>query len=262
MKKIVSFFSLFVLSLHSLLLGSLIEVSHFREILDYITPQTVFVLDIDETLFIPAQTLGSDVWFRNRIEDLKIQGTTPQTALDLALAEWEAIRRITDVKIVEEGTERVIQTMQEHGLKVMCMTTQRAEISTCTIQQLNALQMNFSKNGLFKQEINFYHPTHILFRQGILFTGGASKGAALLKFFDLIGYSPVRIVFINDKATHLIDVQQAVEKRGIDFVGLRYGYTDQKVASYNKVIADIQWKHYSLGHFLSDLEAEELGSVQ
>jgi hypothetical protein len=67
-------------------------------------------------------------------------------------------------------------------------------------------------------------------------------------------------VFINDKKTHLKDVEGVVSPKGISFTGLRYSYSDQRVAKFNKDIADIQWNQSTFHHILSDEEAEALRS--
>jgi len=66
------------------------------------------------------------------------------------------------------------------------------------------------------------------------------------------------VVFINDKATHLKDVGDAVECLGIPFIGLRYTYSDTRVNSYRPEIADIQWEKSTFNRILSDEEAEDL----
>ncbi len=69
--------------------GAIIETPHFREILDYLKPNTLVVLDIDDTLLIPSQMLGRDVWYVQQLKKHK-QTLSDEDALDRALAEWEA----------------------------------------------------------------------------------------------------------------------------------------------------------------------------
>jgi len=42
------------------------------------------------------------------------------------------------------------------------------------------------------------------------------------------------------------------------FIGLRYSYSDQRVANFCKEIAEIQWTHSTFDHLLSDEEASAL----
>ncbi len=98
----------------------------------------------------------------------------------------------------------------------------------------------------------------VLFRNGILFTGGSPKGPAVATLLQLLKLRPKKIVFINDKKTHLEDVAGTIEKLQIPFVGLRYSFSDKRVASFNPDLAEIQFHHSPVSRLLSDAEAELL----
>lgn len=229
------------------LFSQIIETEHFNEIVQYVQEDTLVLLDIDDTLLIPAQTLGTDVWFCARLK---------QKGFDRALAEWEAIRLLTKVKVVEEGTQEIIAELQNKNIPVMCLTTQGLALATCTINQLHSLNIDVSKTAPSKEDHYFINRHGNLYRQGVLFTSGTPKGKSLLKLLDAMQYFPKRIVFINDKATHLKDVEGDAEAAGYEFIGLRYSFSDKRVGEYNPEIADIQWNHSTLGRILSDEEAK------
>lgn len=239
----------------SFLQAEIVEVRNFKEITNHITADTLVILDIDDTLLIPVQTLGTDVWFMARYEH-HLRTKERLLALDRALAEWEAVRHMTDVKIVEEGTDEIIREMQQQNYRVMGLTTQGLALATRTVMQLKSLKIDLFKTAPSTQEVYFINGPHgVLYREGILFTSGTAKGEALVKLLDTIGYHPQHIVFINDKKTHLLDVEKSLIQRKIDFTGLRYSYSDERVASYSPEIAEIQWNYSSFGHILSDEEA-------
>lgn len=243
----------------SFLQGEIIETAHFKEITNHVHPDTLVILDIDDTLLIPAQTLGSDVWFISRLNQHLQTKKDYHLALDRALAEWEAIRHITDVKIVEEGIQEIIDSMQKNQVVMMGLTTQGLALATRTAVQLKSLSIDLTKTAPSHDEHFFINgPTGVLFRKGILFTSGTAKGEALIKLLDTIHYTPKHIVFINDKKTHLHDVERSVEARNIHFTGLRYSYSDERVANFCKELADVQWRHSTLEHLLSDEEAATL----
>ena len=52
-----------------------------------------------------------------------------------------------------------------------------------------------------------------------------------------------------------MDVEKSTNARNINFTGLRYSYSDQRVASFCREIAEIQWTHSTFDHLLSDEEA-------
>lgn len=241
--------------------GKIIETKQFQEIKQYVKPATLVILDIDDTLLLPVQTLGNDCWFQHRKLQHTNAGMSSSQALEKAISEWEAVRHLTGVKIVEEGTDKIIADIQKDKTLVIGLTTQGLALATRTVQQLNSLGIDLTSTAPSKEDVFFTNKHGVLYRQGILFTSGTPKGEALLRLFDIIDYHPKHIVFINDKATHLADVEQAVMARGIEFVGLRYSIGDERVAKFNPEIADLQWHWSSFDSILSDEDAEQALAV-
>lgn len=239
--------------------AEIVEAGRFKELLRYLNKETLLLVDIDDTLLIPAQTLGTDVWFLARLAHHKERCSDHETALDRALAEWEAVRHLTEVKIVEEGTEELLAALQRDNMRVMGLTTQGLALATRTINQLHTLNIDLSKTAPSVGDHYFINGVQgVLYRRGILFTSGTAKGEALIKLFNLLDYHPKQVVFINDKESHLRDVERSLEEKGIAFVGLRYAYSDKRVASFNKKLAEIQWNYSTFSHLLSDEEASLL----
>lgn len=258
MKKTALLITVLFIAQFTTLLGQIIETHHFSEIKKYIKPNSLVILDIDDTLLIPAQMLGTDVWFRHRIKQHEEKGLPPEEALYTAVAEWEAIRNITPIEIVEKGTDKVIEDIQKEQITVMGLTTQALTLTRQTTRQLRFINIDLMKSAPYDQDLFFSNGLGVLYHKGILFTAGTPKGEALLKFLDAINKHYDHVVFINDKASHLTDVEVVLKAKNIDFIGLRYSYSDAKNSQFRKEIADIQWKHSSLGRILSDKEAEEL----
>ncbi len=256
LNKLLLSFVILALNLVNPLCSLIVEVKHFKEILNYLEPNSLIILDIDDTLLLPVQTLGRDSWFQYRLRYHQTKESSYELALDKALAEWEAIRHLTEVEIVEEGTEKVIEELQS-SYNVMGLTTQSLTLSSRTVNQLLTLNIDLSKNPPWPHDYYFINKVGVLYYQGILFTSGTRKGQALLKLLDHISYTPSHIIFINDKETHLQDVEEAVLAKGIAFTGLRYSYRDAEIASFNPEIAAIQWQQSSFDHLLSDEEAQQ-----
>lgn len=240
----------------SYLHGEIIEIKSFNEITPHIQQETLVIVDIDDTLLVPVQTLGTDVWFLSRIDHHFQIKKDKLLALDKALAEWEAIRHMTNVKVVEAGADELIHDLQNNQRVMMGLTTQGLALATRTIVQLKSLSIDLSKTAPSLHDHYFMNGKNgVLYRNGILFTSGTSKGEALIKLLDRINYHPKHIVFVDDKKSHLQDVEKSVELRGMSFIGLRYGFSDQRIANYSAEIAEIQWKYSTFDHLLSDEEA-------
>lgn len=179
-----------------------------------------------------------------------------QDAIELALAEWMAVQSITQVKLVEDHADQVVGKFQKQGFTVMGLTTRGLGLSTRTVEQLKSLNVDMLHSAPVHHDVFFHNQRGCLFRGGILFTAATHKGRALFRLFERIDYHPKSVLFINDKYANLREVEETCEERGIPFIGLRYGYLDNKVKNFRKDIADVQFEHF--GYILSDKDAEKI----
>lgn len=246
-------FSLFITSLSY---GKIVETQHFQEIQSHLDSETLVLLDIDDTLLIPVQMLGCDEWFQCRMQKHQQEGATISESLEKSLAEWEAVRHLTQMEIVEQGSEKIVHKLQNQKYMVMGLTTQGLALATRTKQQLMEKGIDLKRTAPSQKDCYLTIGDHgILFRAGILFTSGAHKGKALFGLLKKLEYTPRRIVFINDKASHLRSIEETAKEEGVEFIGLRYAYSDARKAAFNKEIADYQFTHSTFTHLLSDEEA-------
>ncbi len=236
-------------------IGKICEIYHFDEIRDYLHPGMLVVLDIDNTLLMPIQELGSDQWFHHRLDRYIQGGCSLQDALEYALSEWEGVQNLSIMTSPECETPSLIDRLQQHWT-VMGLTTRGLALATRTVHQLQSVGIHLTKHTVAEDDIPLLNPRLILYRKGILFTSGTHKGQALLKLLDAIGYKPQSILFVNDKASHLREVEVACEAHHIPFTGLRYGFLDEKVRNFRPDIAAVQFEQFS--QILSDEEAQKI----
>lgn len=248
---------MFVLAFTLHLQAIIIEAPHFSDLVDHVKPHSLVILDIDDTLLVPTQTLGSDVWFCHRLKIHRSQENSHSKALDKALAEWEGVRHLTKMKIVEEGSDVIVRDLQAQNITVMGLTTQGLALATRTVTQLRDVGIDLRKTAPEKDDYYFINDHGNLYRRGILFTAGSPKGPALIKLLNHWNLKPDHIIFINDKESHLKDVEKSVEEAGIAFTGLRYSYSDERVNGFNPKLADIQWELSTFGNIISDEEASK-----
>lgn len=107
----ILFFFIFI---YSSIGAKIIEIKHFSESIPYLTKDTIFILDIDDTLLVPKQMLGSDMWFEDRIKQQK--GLSSTEAFEKTLNEWEGIRHFTQMQIVEPGVQKIIEELQKKSI--------------------------------------------------------------------------------------------------------------------------------------------------
>lgn len=236
--------------------GPIQEVESLSQVDPLLRSGDLLVLDIDNTLVVPCQQLGSDQWFYHRLNQLMQAGMENKPALEQSLRDWHAVQALTKVRPCESCSADWVQAWQSRGMPVMGLTTRGLGLSQITIDQLESLKIDLKGTAPVKDERFYLNPWGVLLRRGILFTAGTHKGRAFMKFLDDTQMRPQRVVFVNDKASHLKELQQTVEERGIDFLGLRYGAVDGWVRSFDPSLTEVQWRHF--GSILSDAEAKEL----
>ena len=258
MKQILFLFFSFLFSFQ-IMHAQIHETSYFKEVIDHLSEGDLLLLDIDDTLLITKQMLGCDEWFQYKYKQYKQEGLSPEEALKKALNQWIAIRKLTDMELVEPQTDDHIQDLQEKGFQVMGLTTQSHMLSERTNEHLKQVSIHLQKTAPSQKDHYFVQEGRgVLYRHGILFTAGTHKGQALIDLLEILELRPKKIVFINDKESHLKEVEVLVEQYGIPFVGLRYAYSDEKKSAFCPKIAEIQFTHSSFDQILSDAQARDL----
>ena len=165
-------------------------------------------------------------------------GLPEREALKKTYHEWQKIQSVCEVKLVEKDTKTVFDRIKKkYG--VIALTTRGFQISYSTIYSLESLGLFFDDIPYISQQFFYQNVecegifTGVLFYKGVLFTNSSNKGEALFTLLDKANKKPKSILFINDKLSHLVQVQNSADRRKIPFIGLRYGYTDEKVKNIN-----------------------------
>lgn len=234
--------------------ATIIEIKNLSDCRDHIKPDTLVIFDIDNTIFEPVQSLGTDQWFGYRMVQLENGGFCHAEALHLTRAEWIAIQNVTKVKPVETTTREVIARLQKEGWKMMGLTNRGLYLATRTNDQLHSIGVDLSKTAPVQREMMFDVNQGVLYRSGILFSAGTSKGDLLKQFFKEASIQPKKILFIDDKESQLKIVEKVCEEMQIPFIGLRYGFLDEKVQNLRKDLVQKQLEHF--GQLMSDEDAE------
>lgn len=230
------------------------ETSTLSAIKEHLSDSTLIVFDIDNTLLEPVQALGSDQWAWGRLKELKAKGLSESEAFQQTMKEWREVHAITKVRSPESMTPELIQELQNKGYPLIALTTRAPEDADVTIRELLELGINLTRSSLLNQSLDLPLNKHAQFKEGILFISlDNKKGIALKEFLNKIGYHPQKVIFIDDKLSHIQDVQEACVSLDIGCVGIRYSATDQRVKAYDCHLAERQW--FFLHNLLSDDEA-------
>ena len=252
----MSKFILLTLLFFTALQAKIFEIQNFKQVISYLDKETILILDIDDTLLITEHMLGCEEWRLDRLKKCE-KKMDPLEAFEKSLAEWEAIRHLSKMEIVEPGTEVIVRDLQTQGYSIMALTTQGLALATRTSQQLKANGFDLTLTAPFDEDCFFTLKHHgVLYRNGILFTSGRPKGEAFFQCCEKMNYQPKRIVFVNDRESHLEDLEKTANLKRVEFIGLRYAYSDAKKASFCPEIAEFQFTHSSFDRIVSDEEAK------
>lgn len=256
---------LFILLFSPLLLwGKMVETSSFSDIYQYIEDsETLIVSDLDNTIMESTRHLGSNQWGEYIIKKLLDDGdvNTYDEATIAAGPIWRKIQAYIDVRPVEPTIPTIIKDLQERGIVVLGLTSRLPGDASYTREQLQSIDVSFETPLISSEYYEWFIQDHAIYEQGILYCSFKNfKSDVLSHFFNTINHQPKRIIFIDDKWSHIKDLEKAFQGTEIEYIGVRYSGADERVNSFDPEIAEIQLN--ALPEILSDEEAARLKSPE
>ena len=213
---------------------------------------TLLIFDVDDVLLQPKDQLlksHNEGYFEKIYQSMETRTNKNQAEKLFSLI---MIQR--KVEPVEKQIVKLVNTAQKNGIKVLaltfCSTGKLGTINSLEdwrIQELKVLGYNFDKswNKLTKKIFNQLPINKlnkfVAFQQGIIFTGGVSKAAALNVFLNYADHKPKKIIFVDDKKYNLEIVEKFAKETNIEFLGIEYTFVqDSKIEPLNKTRARLQ----------------------
>lgn len=226
--------------------------------------QTLFLFDLDDTIFDFPHMLGSKAWRKYIAEATQ--------EID-ASVNWHDIFSyfITQnhpIVSVEEITSNFISNLQQHGHIVCGFTsrernlwydTSQPSVDLLTVNQLNSLNIDFDKGELEKRFPDLAKNSEYF--QGIFFANIEPKGNFLWHLLNNTALLPQKIVFIDDKPSQVESVSATLDQLGIANECYIYTATNQKAKRFDPLIANIELYYFYLSdgkETLSDQEALQI----
>lgn len=219
----------------------IIESDKIESVLDYISPETLVIFDIDNTLAHPIGELSSDEWFCYLVNQKMNEGYDYITAVYYALPITYYAQFNVDLQPTEGLIPYLLSELIIHKIPTMALTTRSLFVAERTLKQLEDISLYFLIPHISQHDLvlSMTHPC--FYTRSILFSGNNDKGQALFYFFELMNYYPEKIVFIDDKMKYLLSVQQAAKSHNIPFIGIRYSGCDERVKNFDPEKAQAQW---------------------
>jgi len=231
--------AIMLLLLASVVRAEVREISTMAQIRPELTPATLLVFDIDNTLVEPIGNIGSDQWYYYLVKAIaRDDKTLTADAAEAKAGEiWSKTIKTVSVQPVEAITPALIREQQKRGLKIMALTARGVEDAEATFRQLKDIGVDLTVTAPRKDDLATEQKG--LYTRGVFFVGdGPDKGKTLVAFLKKIGLRPTKVVFADDKPHHAKNVDAALTAAGIPSVSFRYGAADAKVRAFNEVMSE------------------------
>jgi phosphoglycolate phosphatase-like HAD superfamily hydrolase len=234
----VSFFNLLSAEIH--------ESFDIQDMLIFTDKDTLVVTDLNHVLMETTQPLGSDHWAAYEVKkQIAETGTTKLEVLHKMVPMWHHILMESEFKAVEPTTAGVIRKLQQQGNHVIGLTARYIEMAYPTVKQLQSIGIDLNLYSLSNLDHEIEGGFAAKYVEGVIFVGLKNdKGETLMRLLDQLDHHPKKILFIDDKEKNLHSVSAACDKRGIPFVGLRYGYLDEAGAKFDPIATEIELKAF------------------
>lgn len=229
--------------------------------LTQITPETLVVFDIDNTLIRQNQMIGTHQWGDYMAARAVRRGVSVDEARQMQHQAFAEVQPSVAVVPVEESVRNVLNLLSQKSVAHFALTARAAVLKDVTRAQLKILNHSFAQS--FPEQKDPAVLADYL-NDGIIFSGATPKGELLKKIIDNSKTKFTKIIFIDDKLYNLESVEKSFEQSNIILESYRYGAADSVVNAFNPQVADIEYSIFKDQHqLISDQEALSLvGSPQ
>jgi hypothetical protein len=227
--------------------------------------KTLFLFDLDDTIFDSSFMLGSKAWRRYIVEATKKIDPSENWH---DIFSYSLASRKYPLKAVEEMTSSFVKGLQNQGFVVCGLTSRQRQIwyampqdgiDVLTEKQLSSVGVDFNNKSL--ENIYSDLSTDSGYYNGTFFAHIKPKGDYILHLFKTASHRPEKVIFVDDKPSEGESVANALTQLGIAHECYLYSATDKKGKAFNPLIANIQLYYFfeSDGQrIVSDEEAAEI----
>lgn len=220
----------------------IIESNTLECVLDYISPDTLVIFDIDNTLARPRQELSSDEWFCHLVNAKMAEGHDYITSIYYALPATYYAQFNVSLEPTESNAPILLRDLIARSIPIMALSTRSLFVSERTFKQLEDIDIHFLVPFISQEDLVLPMPHPCFYKNSILFGGNNDKGESLIAFFHWMNYYPTKVIFIDDKLKYLLAVEKALKHYNIEFIGIRYSGCDDRVNNFDPAQAEKQWQ--------------------
>ncbi len=195
----------------------------------------LIVFDIDNTIVESIDQLASTQWFDAMIKfKMEQEQLTHIEALERTLPLNFLLIQHTMIQPIQLSTTvELIRKLQGNRHKVIALTARSPEpLKACTIEHLNKVNIDFTHTSIYPHDIIFHQRLH--YSNGIIFAGGSPhKGNVLSTMLNTVGYTPKKIIFIDDKEYNHYAIKETFKQINLDPICLWYRYCSVKETQFD-----------------------------
>ena len=211
------------------------EMDSFEEVAAHVPANALVFCDLDNTLIEPIGQFGSVQWEEHYRKCLVASGQPIADAEQAAHERWLEVFPFVKMRLVDNMAPMVIRNLQGRGCIVIGLTARPPETAKTTYKQLSQLGISF--NG--PESRHTFCLEEVLYENSILFCGiHHKKSEALLAFLKQMDFFQKNVLFIDDKLSHIKDVEGALQSYSLAYIGIRFSKVDSRVGTYDPKIAD------------------------
>lgn len=266
LKQMVSFVAV-AAAFTCTLWGEIRETNEIATVQDYVTEDSLVLMNLTGTLYAPATTLADNRWrlyFEERVKALIVNDE--DFAQPFINATKNFIVNKIPKKAVEETTAQFVADLQNRKIPVLGLTRKSPSTAYArnfgdiTHYHLLSVGIDLEKT-LPYLAVQGQDDENQTLAHGLVFTKKKPAGTSLLAFLDRLETKPAKIIMIDDAEKNLKSVEEALEGRGIAFEGFRYSRTDENNAHFDPDLGTIEYfKFVFENQIMKDEEASELKS--
>ena len=225
------------------------------------TKRTLLVLDIDDTLLTSDGFFGSDKWY-------EWQKTLPASDPGKVPCLFDVISLN-----YETGGQRATQPdgpalVNAVQVDKLLLTSRNPRYRGGTLRTLRdagyalpaPLAGQADGSSWDFRKAPDAAPVRITYDQGVFMTTGQDKGLALLALLQRLHTRYDRVVLVDDGKKNIDNMQNALRKAGVDYLGLHYLRVDKSIAAADAQAGRAGWQAWQ--RLLGEVYPQRLQALQ
>lgn len=225
-------------------LGIVKEIKAIEEAREYVfgKPHTIVCFDVDSTLLTtkndgPGSLAWGSALMRYAIaHGVDVRGPLWHEFYEAGLKVYAYVHHSQQVEFtyIESETVTLVNKLQDKRIPALVLTARPHDWYEDTVRELMGAGFDFSKSVFGQTQIYLDLPFgKALLAHGMLLAGSNTKASVLGRFLEISNYCAQRVVCIDDERKPLEELDALFASRpDIEFIGLRYGFLDEKVRTF------------------------------